>query len=234
MKAMILAAGRGTRMAPLTDQCPKPLIPLAGKSLIVHHIEKLVAAGFSQIVINHAYLGHKIEQQLGDGRAFSASIEYSRETEALETGGGIFNALPLLSGPEGNDPFLLINGDVWTDWDYCSATQITLNSSLGYLWLVQNPEHNPQGDFYLQNKMVHAENIPDSQALTFSGISILHPQLFKDCRQGKFPLAPLLRTAMQNEKIAGEQLQYDWVDVGTPQRLAELEAKLQRQKMAVI
>ncbi len=243
MKAMILAAGRGTRMAPLTDQCPKPLLPLAGKSLIVHHIEKLVAAGFTELVINHAYLGHKIEQQLGDGRAFGAQIQYSAESEALETGGGILKALPMLSGAEGNEPFLLVNGDVWTDWDYRSAAEVTLNSSLGYLWLGGNPEHNPDGDFILQDgKVINplAQDVSRAQQnshnttmkLTFSGISILHPQLFRDCTPGKFPLAPLLREAMDNGRMLGEQLSNDWVDVGTPQRLAELEARLQQQKMA--
>ena len=123
MKAMILAAGRGTRMAPLTDTCPKPLIPLCGKPLIVHHLEKLSAAGIKEVVINHAWLGEQIEQHLGDGSAWGLTIHYSAETDALETGGGVYQALPLL----GAAPFLLINGDVWTDWDYTEAAQYELN-----------------------------------------------------------------------------------------------------------
>ena len=235
MKAMILAAGRGTRMAPLTDQCPKPLLPVAGKSLIVHHIEKLVAAGFTELVINHAYLGHKIEQQLGDGRAFGASIEYSPETEALETGGGIFRALPRLGGDQGDKPFLLVNGDVWTDWDYRSAHDITLDTGLGWLWLGDNPEHNPDGDFILQDgKVINPSAADDTPRLTFSGISVLHPQLFNGCQPGKFALAPLLRQAMERQQILGQYLNNDWVDVGTPQRLAALDAKLRQQKTAVL
>jgi len=134
MKAMILAAGRGTRMAPLTDNCPKPLLPLAGKALIVHHIEKLVAAGITELVINHAWLGHMLEQQLGDGSAFGAQIQYSPEASALETGGGILQALPLLTAT-GQEPFLLVNGDVWTDWDYQQALQVSLANDLAHLWL---------------------------------------------------------------------------------------------------
>ncbi len=225
MKAMILAAGRGTRMAPLTDHCPKPLLPLAGKPLIVHHIEKLVAAGMTDLVINHAYLGSMIEQQLGDGAAFAARIQYSAEADALETGGGIFNALPLLTdNGRRHEPFLLVNGDVWTDWDYTGGT---LNDGeLAHLWLVDNPSHNLGGDFALRGQRVLNEAPADAQRLTFSGLSLLHPDLFRGCQAGAFPLAPLLRQAMDRGLVSGEHLQAQWVDVGTPQRLAQLQQQL--------
>lgn len=218
MKAMILAAGRGTRMAPLTDTCPKPLIPLCGKPLIVHHLEKLAAAGFRDVVINHAWLGEQIEQTLGDGSRWNLTIHYSPETEALDTGGGIFQALPLL----GDEPFLLINGDVWTNWDYSDAKTISLkNGDVGHLWLIDNPTHNPQGDFCLLNGKVQ-----DEKALTFSGISLLSPALWKGCLNGAYSLAPMLRTAMAQQHIVGSKLNADWVDVGTPQRLSDLEHQL--------
>lgn len=219
MKAMILAAGRGTRMAPLTDHCPKPLIPLCGKPLIVHHLEKLAAAGFRDVVINHAWLGEQIESRLGDGREFGLNISYSPESDALETGGGVFQALPML----GNSPFLLINGDVWTDWDYSEAHRagelLTSDQSrLGHLWLTDNPDHNPDGDFSLED-----HRIIDRPGLTFSGISVLSPSLWAGESAGAYPLAPLLRRAMADKKISGDRLQGRWVDVGTPERLAQLE-----------
>lgn len=226
MKAMILAAGRGKRMAPLTDTCPKPLIPLCGKPLIVHHLEKLAAAGFSEVVINHAWLGEQIEQALGDGSHWNLNIQYSPETEALETGGGVYNALPLLEGA----PFLLINGDVWTDWDYSEACSTQLvDGALGHLWLIDNPDHNPHGDFSLLDGKVR-----DEKSLTFSGISLLSPALWADYKKGggsltSFPLAPMLRTAMAQEQITGSHLKAQWVDVGTPQRLQDLEKRLLQQ-----
>jgi len=231
VKAMILAAGRGTRMAPLTDNCPKPLLPLAGKPLIVHHIEKLVAAGFCEIVINHAYLGHMIEQALGDGGSFGCRISYSAETEALETAGGIIQALPLLTNNKCDEPFLLINGDVWTDWDYARAKQklafIQQNNLLGFLWLVGNPQHNPNGDFGLNdNGLLQSQVI--QQGWTFSGISVLSPALFDGLEPGVRPLAPVLRQVMDKQMIGGEALQADWVDVGTPQRLQQLEQQLEQ------
>ncbi len=224
MKAMILAAGRGTRMAPLTDHMPKPLIPLAGKPLIVHHIEKLAAAGFTELVINHAYLGHMLEDALGDGRQWGVSIRYSAEKEALETAGGIVNALPLL----GDEPFLLVNGDVWSDWDYRVARQITLADNLAHLWLVDNPDHNPRGDFVLRDGRVinPPELTDDAPALTFSGISIISPELLQSCPAGAYPLAPLLRQAMDQQRVTGSYMQARWVDVGTPQRLQSLEQSL--------
>lgn len=226
MKAMILAAGRGTRMAPLTDDCPKPLLPLAGKPLIVHHIEKLVAAGFDQIVINHAYLGEMIEQMLGDGSQYQCRIQYSAESEALETAGGIINALPLL----GQEPFLLINGDVWTSWNYARAAVLIEELKQapdlqGHLWLVDNPSHNPGGDFALTNNKRLSADVSEG-GFTFSGISVLSPVLFSGLSAGVRPLAPLLREAMGMERLTGEMLNSHWVDVGTPQRLARLEQQL--------
>ncbi|WP_221800822.1 N-acetylmuramate alpha-1-phosphate uridylyltransferase MurU [Oceanobacter mangrovi] len=225
MKAMILAAGRGQRMAPLTDHCPKPLLPLAGKPLIVHHIEKLAAAGITELVINHAWLGDMIEAALGDGSRWGVSIRYSAEAEALETAGGIIQALPLL----GDEPFLLINGDVWTDWNYHTALQYlaALMADHGlqaWLWLVENPEHNPAGDFALQQQRVLPE--AGEQGLTFAGISLIKPALLAQLPAGKRPLAPVLRQAMAAGKVGGAELQARWVDVGTPQRLQQLEQVL--------
>ena len=176
MKAMILAAGRGTRMAPLTDSCPKPLLKVAGKPLIVHHIEKLVAAGITELVINHAWLGYMLEAALGDGKSFGAQIQYSPEPAGgLETGGGVYQALPLL----GEQPFLLINGDVWVDMDYRAALMHRAMPELAHLWLVANPSHHPQGDFVLEQQHVFDRaHQPEHPALTFSGISVLNPKLF--------------------------------------------------------
>lgn len=222
MKAMILAAGRGTRMAPLTDTCPKPLLPVAGKPLIVHHIEKLVAAGITELVINHAWLGRMIEETLGDGQCLGAQICYSAEPEGgLETGGGIFQALPLL----GEQPFLLVNGDVWLDWDYRQALQHQQMTDLAWLWLVDNPAHNAQGDFAIQG-----DRAVDSPQYTFSGVSVIHPQLFATAKAGRYRLAPMLRQAMQSQQVGAEKLNVHWVDVGTPERLQQLQTQLQQQQ----
>lgn len=226
MKAMILAAGLGTRMRPLTDNCPKPLLAVAGKPLIVHHIEKLVALGIKQIIINHAYLGHMIEEALGDGSQFGCYIQYSAEQEALETGGGIYNALPLLAANEDPEqPFLLVNGDVWLDWGRIKLpSEIT---GLCHLWLVKNPEHNPLGDFVLTPSTAVFDKSESSAigyaAFTFSGISLIKPALFNAANQGAFPLAPLLREAMAMNEVSGELYRGNWVDVGTPERLQQVE-----------
>lgn len=212
---MILAAGKGERMRPLTLHTPKPLLLAGGKPLIVHHIEKLAQAGFSQLVINHAWLGEQIEQKLGDGVQFGVQIQYSAEPEPLETGGGIFRALPLL----GDEPFILVNGDVWTDYDFALLPRSL--SGLAHLVLVDNPEHHPQGDFALQQNQV---SLAEGQRLTFAGISVLSPQLFKDCQSGAFPLAPLLRQAMQAGAVSGEHYSGRWLDVGTPERLQQADA----------
>lgn len=222
MKAMILAAGRGERMRPLTDHTPKPLLSVGGKPLIVWHIEALVRAGIEQIVINHAWLGEQLPQTLGDGSRWGVKIDYSAEGElGLETGGGIFNALPLL----GDAPFLLINGDVFTDMDYAVLIKRGLATDmLAHLCLVDNPEHHPKGDFRLTN----SGRVIDQPSLTFAGVSLISPQLFVGCQAGKFPLAPLLRQAMQAGRVTGEKHAGFWLDVGTVQRLQYLEDYLSK------
>ncbi|MBF8746091.1 nucleotidyltransferase family protein [Pseudomonas putida] len=216
MKAMILAAGKGERMRPLTLHTPKPLLPVAGQPLIEYHLRALAAAGFTEVVINHAWLGQQIEDHLGDGSRFGLSIRYSPEGEPLETGGGIFKALPLL----GEAPFLLVNGDVWTDYDL-GRLRAPLQG-LAHLVLVDNPGHHGRGDFRLQGaQVVDGDDAPGT--LTFSGLSVLHPALFEGCRPGAFKLAPLLRQAMAAGQVSGEHYQGRWVDVGTQERLAEVE-----------
>lgn len=213
MRVMILAAGRGERMRPLTDRIPKPLLRVGGKSLIEYHIEALVAAGFSELVINHAHLGERIEAALGDGGRWGARIRYSPEGEALETGGGIFRALPLL----GDAPFLVVNGDIWCDYDF--SIPPPGEGVLAHLVLVDNPAHNPRGDFALSAGRVANAGAP---RLTFSGIGLYRPELFAGCAPGAFPLAPLLRAACDRGQVSGEHYRGRWTDVGTPQRLREL------------
>jgi MurNAc alpha-1-phosphate uridylyltransferase len=214
---MILAAGRGERMRPLTDRMPKPLLQVGGKPLIVHHIERLATAGFRHIVINHAHLGDRIEEALGDGSRWETQIRYSPEGKALETGGGIFKALPLL----GAGPFLVVNGDIWTDLDFAHLR--LAKGLLAHLVLVDNPPHHPQGDFALRDGRVSPQG---SQRCTFSGMGIYHPELFRDCSGGAFALAPLLRAAMGRGLVSGEQHRGRWLDIGTPERLQALDRML--------
>jgi len=218
---MILAAGRGERMRPLTDRTPKPLLPVAGKPLIVWHIERLVRAGFRDIVINHAHLGDQIEALLDDGRAWGASIRYSMEPPgALETAGGIANALPLL----GEETFLVVNGDIYCEWDFARAQTALSADDLAYLVLVPNPSHHPTGDFALNAGRVADNGEP---RYTFAGIGIYRPRIFAGIERGKpAKLAPLLRAAMATNQVGGELHTGRWVDVGTPERLAELDAEL--------
>lgn len=213
---MILAAGRGERMRPLTDSTPKPLLCVAGKPLIQHHIEALVAAGLTEIVINHAWLGEQIERTLGDGEQFSASIQYSAEGQALETAGGIYKALPLL----GDGPFIVINGDILTDFPY--ATLVEKRPAAAHLVLVPNPEHHPAGDFALSGDYALNEG---ENKYTYSGIGVFDPRLFSDCQPGSFPLAPLLRAAMEKTQVSAELYEGAWMDIGTPERLAEINAE---------
>jgi N-acetyl-alpha-D-muramate 1-phosphate uridylyltransferase len=220
MKAIILAAGKGERMRPLTLTTPKPLVRAAGVPLIEYHLRALAAAGFTEIVINHAWLGQQIEDHLGDGSRFGLSIQYSPEGEPLETGGGIFRALSLL----GDDAFLVVNGDIWTDYDF-SVLHQPING-LAHLVLADNPAHHPKGDFTLIDGKVQ-DGEPDAQTLTYSGIAVLHPQLFDGCSAGAFKLAPLLRNAMAKGEVTGERLKGHWVDVGTYERLAEAEALIE-------
>jgi MurNAc alpha-1-phosphate uridylyltransferase len=216
MKAMILAAGRGVRMRPLTDARPKPLIEVRGKTLIARLIEALARSGVREIVINHAHLGHLIEAALGDGRSFGVTLRYSREAEALETAGGIAKALPLL----GERPFIAVNGDIFCDFDFSTLVGRALGQDLAHLVLVANPPHHPEGDFSLRG----AEVDPDSEPkLTFSGIGLYRPELFKSIQSGsKGQLAPLLRAAMARKQVSGEVHRGVWHDVGTPERLSAL------------
>ena len=218
MKAMILAAGRGDRMRPLTDHTPKPLLEVAGKPLIQYHLEALHAAGVRELVINIAHLGERVRARLGDGAELGVRIHYSQEPEgALETGGGIHQALPLLGGA----PFLVVNGDVWTDYRFTDLAQRSLGDDLAHLVLVPNPAQHPEGDFCLREGRVLNKGEP---RYTFSGIGLYHPRLFAACTPGRFPLAPLLRKAMARGEVSGELHVGGWSDVGTPERLRELQA----------
>ena len=214
MKAMILAAGRGERMRPLTDETPKPLLQVNGRPLIEHHIEALVRGGIGDIVINLSWLGEQIRDQIGDGAKYGINITYSDEgPEALETGGGIFRALTLL----GDEPFWLVNGDVFCAYDY--EVRGLDDGMLGHLVMVPNPVHNEMGDFSLADGLV---TTPATQTLTYSGMAVLHPDLFNGATDGKFPLAPLFEGAIERGLLSGELFRGRWADVGTPERLAEL------------
>jgi len=263
MRAMILAAGRGERMRPLTDACPKPLLPVGGRPLIAWHLERLARAGIADVLVNHAWLGERIEAALGDGRAYGVRLRYSAESPALETAGGIAHALPFFQGR----PFLVLNGDVWCDWDPARAARLAAAwpaGRLAHLVLVDNPAHHPEGDFVLQADGLVAprpdagpgtgldlrpdtgRNHPDgpgrtpaaaaplpptpaaaAPVLTFAGIGLYRPALFAGTDPDRpAPLAPLLRQAMAARAVDGERHAGRWVDVGTPARLAALDAAL--------
>jgi MurNAc alpha-1-phosphate uridylyltransferase len=218
MKAMILAAGRGERMRPLTNSVPKPLLVAGARPLIDYHIEALVKAGIEELVINLAWCGEQIRDHIGDGSRFGATVRYSDEgATALETGGGVQRALPLL-GPE---PFWLVNGDIYCEFDFANHRPDT--GVMGHLVLVPNPDHNPNGDFYLENNCVRNSG---RAALTYSGIAVLHPGLFSESSPGKFPLAPLLVSAADRGEISGEVFEGRWFDVGTTARLKALDRLL--------
>ena len=222
VKAMILAAGRGNRFRPLTDTVPKPLIEVCGKPLIEYHIEKLAQLGISEVVINHAWLGDKIESALGDGRRWGIHIHYSAEPEGgLETAGGIIQALPLL----GEAPFLVINGDVYSDLPFDrlikQAQRMQESSDISaFLMLVPSPNHNTQGDFGL----LEGNQVSESGRYTFSGMSVLHPKLFEGFEVGFIKLAPILRRAMQKQQVVGDVFDGYWSDVGTLERLEATES----------
>ena len=215
MKAMILCAGRGERMRPLTDTLPKPLLEVRGKPLVVWHIEKLAQSGFKEIIINIAHLGYKIPEALGSGSKWGVNIIYSDEQNsgALESAGGIIKALPLL----GDEPFLVVNGDVFCDYQF--DANCTLGDNLAHLILVPNPQHNKNGDFGLKNACVLNQ---DNIQYTFSGIGYYNPKLFKNLEIKKSALAPLLRAEIKNKNISGELFSGIWHDIGTPQRLKEI------------
>jgi len=212
--AMILAAGRGERMRPLTDTIPKPLIEVAGKPLIIHQIESLGLAGIETIVINTGRMGDQIQYHLGTGESLGVSILYSEEgDDPLETAGGIVKALPLL----GTEPFIVANADIYSDFDYQTLPE-NLDSD-AHLVLVANPPHNPSGDFVLEKGQLQNEG---SMKLTYSGIGLYSPQFFKDCSPGKLPLAPLLRQSAQRHRLSGQYFTGLWSDIGTPERLDEV------------
>ncbi len=218
MRAMILAAGRGERLRPLTDTTPKPLIEVGGKPLIEHHIQALAAAGFREIVINQGHLGDQLPRIIGDGCRWNISIHWSDEQpEALETGGGIYKALPLL----GSTPFLVVNGDVWTDYPFTRLRAI--KCSWAHLVLVPNPPQHPVGDFCLQHGRIRNEG---ESKLTFSGIGVYHPRLFDGCAAGKFSVVPLLRAVMEKQLVTGEQYTGIWEDIGTLERLYSIRQQL--------
>ena len=249
MKAMILAAGRGERMRPLTDYTPKPLLKVGGKPLIVWHIERLAQAGFTEIIINHAHLGQQIEEALGDGETWGVHIQYSPEKVALETAGGIANALPLL----GDEPFLVVNGDVFTDIDFSKLRTLTLrqvqgererdgtlknnavrpelveghtqpNHNLAHLVLINNPPQHPKGDFAIAGDLL--KNTGELM-LTFSGVGVYHPELFAGIKHGEpAKLAPLLRQAIAQTRATAEHHYGVWHDIGTPERLQSLNENL--------
>ncbi len=220
MKAMILAAGRGERLRPLTDGLPKPLIKVAGKSLIEYHIENLASAGFKEIIINTAWLAEKIHQQLGDGSEYGVSITYSDEGEALETAGGIINALPLL----GDEPFLIVNGDIWCDFDFSTLPELATEMQ-AHLVLVKNPPHNLKGDFALQDNKIN--NIGEAM-YTYSGIAVFSAAFFSEQKKGITPLAPIIRKKCENDLVSGQYHAGQWTDVGTIERLQQLEEQLTR------
>lgn len=229
MKVMIFAAGRGKRMAELTASTPKPMLQAAGRPLISYTVQKLRAAGFQDLVINLAYLGDQIRGYLGDGSAFGVSISYSVEPYALETGGGILRALPLL----GDEPFLVVNADVWTDYPFAQLREKLTADRDGHLVMVPNPDYQSDGDFFLDQACVLHNAMPASggERLTYSGIAVLHPRLLRDYpqRRERFPLAEVLRAAMAREALTGELYRGEWRDIGTPRRLAALEEMLQQE-----
>jgi MurNAc alpha-1-phosphate uridylyltransferase len=225
MKAMVLAAGRGERMRPLTDHLPKPLLTVAGKPLIAYHLESLARAGVREIVVNLSWLGEKIRATLGDGGRYGVRIAYSDEGPVpFETGGGIFHALPLL----GAAPFLVVNGDTWTDVDF---TKLEIDGeALARLVLVPNPPHHPRGDFgIVDGNVVERE----TDRCTYSGIGLYRPEFFHGCAAGRFPLLPLLRRAIAAGRLRGEVHRGEWLDVGSPERLAELDARVRSKRSRI-
>lgn len=225
MRAMILAAGLGKRMRPLTTNVPKPLLKVGDKTLIEYQIERLMAGGITSIVINHFYLGSMIEEALGDGSRFGIEISYSKEAVRLETAGGIIKALPQLE----DDCFIIVNADVWTDFDFSKLEPVDGKNWLAHLVLVKNAEHHPLGDFYVDNGgRVHEDPSTPDGRLTFSGISVLHKNLFSGYPIQPRSVIPLLKDAMTHDRVSGEVHTGLWIDVGTPKRLRELSALVSR------
>ena len=223
MKAMILAAGRGERMRPLSDHIPKPLLEVAGKPLIIWHLEKLAKANFEEVIINHAHLGGMIEAYVGDGSRWNLKVTYSREGSPLETAGGIKKALPLI----GDQPFLVVNADIYTDFNFATIKNRNLNDYKGHLVMVRNPKQHPDGDFFLQNNQIELEG---KERLTFSGIAIYQPKIFEDINiEPVAKLAPILKKLISAKCISGEAHQGLWFDIGTPERLNEVNLFLKEE-----
>lgn len=219
MRAMILAAGLGKRMRPLTDHTPKPLLKVGDKTLIEHQVIKLVASGVTGIVINHFYLGGQIQELLRDGSRYGVAIEYSREPILLDTAGGIIKALSKLK----DDSFIVVNADVWTDYDFSRLQPLDGETQLAHLVMVENADHNPQGDFMIdENGRVHEEQHSEGRRLTFSGVSVMHKNLFRGMSIQPRSVVPLLKQAMTENKVSGEIYDGVWMDIGTPERLQEL------------
>lgn len=224
MKVMLLAAGRGQRMMPLTAELPKPLLQVGGRSLIAWHLERLAAAGFSDIIINHAWQGAKLEAALGNGQAFGLCIRYSAEGTALETAGGIERALPLL----GDSAFLVISADIWTDYDYAQLGQRKLPDGSAHLVMVPNAPHHPRGDFVLRDDRLDLAGEEPADTCTYSGIGVYSPGLFRGLAPGYAPLRPLLNAAITAGRVSGELFRGQWFDIGTPDRLQQLDNVLTR------
>ena len=218
MKAMLLAAGRGERMRPLTDSLPKPLVPVGGRPLVAWHLAALARAGIREVVINVSWLGEQLRAALGDGHDFGVSISWSEEGPVPdETGGGILRAVPLL----GPGPFLVVNADIWTDIDF---SRLALEPDAhAHLVLIPNPPHHPRGDFGLEGDVVVNR---DSERFTYSGVGVYCAEFFHGCTPGRFPLLPLLNRAIAARRLRGEVHRGEWCDVGTPERLASLETRL--------
>lgn len=230
MRAMILAAGRGERMRPLTDTCPKPLIPAGGQPLIVWHLQALARAGIRDVVINHAWLGEQIEAALGDGSRWGLRIRYSPESSALETAGGIANALDFFQG----EPFLVMNGDVWSDWDpgraFAMAQRLREGDELAWLVLTPNPPHHPDGDFGMRAGQARlcAKDEPGARSATLSGLGVYKPELFAHLPKGQpAKSATLLHAAIARQQVLGSLHEGFWMDVGTPERLHALNQHLE-------
>lgn len=220
MRAMILAAGRGERMRPLTDHTPKPLLTVAGKPMIQYHIEALAAAGMRDIVINLAWLGQQIRAAIGDGSQFGVRIHYSDEGDAaLETGGGVFKALPFLAGPSGTDPFVVVSGDVWTEYPLGDVGAKLSDIDIAHFVVVPNPDFHARGDFGL----VDGRLTDSGERYTYANIGVVRPEFFAGCQPGKFPIAPLMFDWIRKDRVSGELFRGVWHNVGTPQQLQQID-----------
>jgi MurNAc alpha-1-phosphate uridylyltransferase len=227
MRAMILAAGRGERMRPLTDHTPKPLLPIAGKPMIQYHIEALAQAGVRDIVINVAWLGSQIIAALGNGAQFGVRIHYSDEGDAaLETGGGIFKALPLLAGASGSEPFVVVSGDIWTEYPLADSVHKLAPHDVAHFVLVPNPDFHAKGDFGLSG----ARLVDAGERYTYANIGVFRPEFFAGCQPGRFPLAPLMFDWIRKDQVSGELYRGVWHNVGTPEQLRRLDQEASAQR----